>query len=438
MFLLRAILTAFIIPLLLSLFFFIKDRLILKRESVLFQFNNQKKDKFAIGNLLLAFLIMFVIMFSLYFTLLVFKIWQSQDINFIVSRLIGYFFIGIMFFLIIYHHKIHKYRSIIFILFALMFSIDFIFDVYESRGHFYFFSPENIIQGEIPKCQIGAILPNLIPVLFKNTFISPGKLLHNGIGISYTLVSVIFLWIAMSLALGRGWCSWACFWGGWEEGFSLIKKKPLIKRFNYKFKWVPFALLIVILITSLIFLVPTYCWFLCPWKVVSEAPKIISPINIIQTAIFILVFLSLVVVLPILTKKRTQCAFFCPFGAFQSLVDKINIFRVLIDKDKCTKCKKCIKECPVLSITEKSLEKGNTGFTCIKCGKCIDICPNNAISYYIKGTPKSGKAGKIAAFITRYIFLFVAFIFFGTLGGGEIIDGISRIFLFITTGSFVQ
>ncbi len=437
MFWTKTILSVIFIPLIISIFFLIKDKIFLKREMVFKLQKNFSKDKFPFINLLLAFIFISLTMFSLYFTLNIFKVWDSDDLLFLITRIAGYIFIGSMYFMMVYYHKIDKYRSIIFLLFAIAFSIDFMADLYEARGHFYFLTQENIIQSEIPKCQIG-IMQNIIPLLLKGEFFSPGKLVENGIGIPYTVGSVIIIWIAVSLALGRGWCSWTCFWGGWDNGFSALKKKPVIKKCNPKFKWIPFALLIVILITSFLYISPVYCWWICPFKAVSEAPKIISPVVLIQTIVFIIAFLSLVVVLPILTKKRTQCAFLCPFGAFQSLVDKLNIFRVRIDKNKCIKCKKCINECPVLSITEKSLENGSTGFTCTKCGKCIDICPQNAISYHIKGTPIGGKVGAIMSLVSRYVFLLIAFIFLGTMGGGTIIDGLHRILLFITTGSFVQ
>jgi NAD-dependent dihydropyrimidine dehydrogenase PreA subunit len=437
MFWLKTIFTAVSISLVISVFFLIKDKIILKREMVFNLQQNNSKDKISVINLLLAFLIVSLAMFSLYFTLNIFKIWNSDDVLFLITRITGYIFIGLIYFMMIYHHKVDRYRRFLFLLFAIGFTIDFVCDLYEARSHFYFLSQENIIQSELPKCHVG-IMQSLIPLLLKGEYFAPGKLIYNGIGVTYTVGSVIILWIAISLALGRGWCSWACFWGGWDNGFSTIKKKPVIKKINQKLKWVPFALLIVVLITSFLSIAPLYCWWICPFKAVSEAPKIISPIVLIQTIVFVVVFLSLVVVLPILTKKRTHCGFFCPFGAFQSIVDKVNIFRVRIDKDKCINCKKCIQECPVSSITEKSLEKGNAGFTCTKCGKCIDICPQNAISYHIKGMPKKGKIAEVLSFVSRYAFLLIAFIFFGTMGGGEIIDGFNRILLFITTGSFIK
>lgn len=433
----KTILIPFVLPFLLSIFIMVKDRYILKRDIKNVFHRKYQKDFLPLKNLILAFFLTYAIMLVLYFTMLVFKIWDSQDYIFIVTRIFGYVIAGIVFYSIIYTNNIYKYRRILFILFAVGFSIDFLGDLYETRHHFYFIPMEKVIESEIPQCQIG-MMQNLLPVFIYNTLISPGKLVYNGLGISYVVATITVIWLAATLAIGRGWCSWACMWGGWDDVFSSLGKKPLIKKCSTKLKFLPFAILFAVLISSLLFMTPTYCFWLCPFKSISETPEIISTVIAIQTALCLILFLGLAVILPLLTKKRTLCAYLCPFGAFQSIADKINLFTVKIDKGKCIKCKKCIAACPIMAIDEINLEKGKTGFTCMKCGRCIDVCPQNAIFFHIKGISLNTKIGKVMSYLSRYIFVFVAFIFLGTIGVGEVIDGLYRILLFITTGSFVQ
>jgi polyferredoxin len=136
--------------------------------------------------------------------------------------------------------------------------------------------------------------------------------------------------------------------------------------------------------------------------------------------------------LPILTKKRTQCGLFCPFGAFQSFTNKINPFEIRINKEKCIKCKLCLQACPAFSITEDLLEKGKTRLTCIKCGKCVDVCPKGALLFHVKGTSITGNAA-----VYRMLFLYPAFLFLTTMAGGNIQDTIIRIIRLITTGSMI-
>jgi len=141
----------------------------------------------------------------------------------------------------------------------------------------------------------------------------------------------------------------------------------------------------------------------------------------------------LVVVLPLLTRRRTQCGLFCPFAAFQSLTNKINVFDVRIDTEKCKNCKRCINDCPTFSLDEKSVGQGKTLMSCTKCGKCLDTCPQQAVAYHIKGTPVT-----IGSDTARILFLYPAYIFMSAIGGSMIISALLRFFKLITTGSMIS
>ncbi len=49
----------------------------------------------------------------------------------------------------------------------------------------------------------------------------------------------------------------------------------------------------------------------------------------------------------------------------------------VIDLEICTRCLKCVKDCPARAI---DIETGNIAATCIQCGHCIAICPEMAVS----------------------------------------------------------
>ncbi|MDO5516154.1 MAG: 4Fe-4S binding protein, partial [Clostridium sp.] len=286
---------------------------------------------------------------------------SSGEVISLIATIITYIFINVMFFLMLYTNKIDKYRSIIFVIGAVFFTIGFMANLWEARGSLAV-DKADMIQGFTPFCHI--VIPmTIIPAIITKTIIFPGSL-NNWI---YSISSMFVIWITASLVLGRGWCSWACFYGGWDDGFSRIRKKPVIKNINKKWTYLSFAVLLAVVLTSAASLDATYCTWLCPFKAVSESVAIDSPLAAFQTVIFIVLFLVLVIILPLLTKKRTQCALFCPFGAFQSFTNKINIFDVRIDTEKCKKCKKCVNVCPVYCIDEKSLETGKVNFTCTKC-----------------------------------------------------------------------
>ena len=54
----------------------------------------------------------------------------------------------------------------------------------------------------------------------------------------------------------------------------------------------------------------------------------------------------------------------------------------IIDLSKCTRCLKCVKDCPAMAIT---IESGKIADTCIHCGHCIAICPEMTVF------PENGK-----------------------------------------------
>lgn len=343
-----------------------------------------------------------------------------------ISLMITYFYLNALFLLMIYTGKTYKYRRILFVTIAALFVFSFIPELIETRGSM-IVTEEDMINGQVPFCHI--VIPMiLIPAALTKTIIFPGSILTGFASIA----SMIVIWIGVSLSIGRGWCSWACFYGGFDEGFSSIPDKPLIRKLDRKWTYMPFAVLLAVVLTSAITLSPTYCEWLCPFKAVSEFAEITSFKAVIQTIIFFSLFLALVIILPILTKKRTQCTFLCPFGAFQQFTNRISPFDIRIDAEKCIKCNKCIKVCPTLSIDEKSLNDGKTLLSCTKCGKCIDFCPKNAVSYHIKGTKVGLKSD-----ISRLFYLYPAFLFGSVLGSGIITRGLWRILKFITTGHII-
>lgn len=289
------------------------------------------------------------------------------------------------------------------------------------------FSNDNIYGCDIPFCHMVTSMI-IIPLALKQSIIFPGSLTE---GFAPILGMLVFV-IGFSVVLGRGFCSWGCFYGGWEDGTSRILKRPVIKRINKFFRWSAFVVLGIVAIVSAFQLSPFYCDWLCPFKAVTEFEAVTSTTVLIKTIVFCSLFIGLVIVLPILTKKRIQCASFCPMGALMSLTNKINIFDVRIDKDACIKCNQCEKICPTLSITKKDIEKGRPSFTCTKCGKCIDSCPSGAIHFHVKGTPVNKRV-----MLARILFLYPAFTMMVVFTGGTIQTGIYLLIRLITTGGIL-
>jgi ferredoxin-type protein NapH len=340
----------------------------------------------------------------------------------IIAALLIWILLTVSFALMLISGKTHRYRSALFILLAFLLPFFFIPNMIEQYGTT-MLSDEMLYSGEASFCPL--TMPMLIvPAVLRGIVIFPGPIVAGGIW--------FVLWLGTSLAVGRGWCSWGCFYGGWDEFFSRLRKKTTIKRVDRKWTYLPFAVLLAIVLLSAVTLTPIYCEWLCPFKTVTEFEAPSSLKTFVTLGIFISLFIGLVIVLPLLTKKRIQCALFCPFGAMQSFFNKINIFEVRVDPAKCSKCKRCIRECSTFSLDDNSLESGKPLMSCTKCGQCVDGCPKGAISYHIKGTSVG-----VSPNVARVLFLYPAYILFSVLGGQIMTAGLWRILKWVTTGSMI-
>ena len=95
-----------------------------------------------------------------------------------------------------------------------------------------------------------------------------------------------------------------------------------------------------------------------------------------------LILLTIVVFLTLsFFTYRPFCQFICPFGFVSWLAEKLSIYRVTIDKDKCTECGACIKACP-LGAAKGKVESKTFSADCFSCARCLNSCPVDAIHYY--------------------------------------------------------
>ena len=335
-------------------------------------------------------------------------------------------FVNAIFFLMIYTGRTARYRRIFFVTLSAAFVIQFLTNLIELRGTMGL-SPEHMMEGRTPFCHM--VIPMIIiPAALTRTVIFPGSLLTGFAPIAGMLV----IWMGASLALGRGWCSWACFFGGMDEGFSRVLRRPVVRRIDRKWTYLNFAVLLAVVLVSAATLAPAYCEWLCPFKTVTEFPQVDSPLRAVQAVIFVSLFAGLVVVLPALTRRRTQCGLFCPMGAFQSFTNPINAFDIRIDGRRCTSCGRCIRACPTFSLDETSVAQGRARITCAKCGQCVDECPKGAAAFHVRGTAAGSRPA-----LARLLFLYPAFLFGAIFALGMVPMAIWRIWRFVSTGSMI-
>jgi ferredoxin-type protein NapH len=314
----------------------------------------------------------------------------------------------------------NRWRRLFFAALGFLFPVGFVWDLVAVRGTMSI-PVERMVAGDTPFCFM--VIPMiLVPAALTRTIIFPGSILPTASN-PHAIATMIAIWLAATLVLGKGWCSYGCFFGGIEEGFAAVPKRPRIRSLDRKWRLAPWALLAAIVLLSLATFEPVYCTWICPFKTVTEYPEVRSVETTIQAGIFLSLFAGLVVVLPLLTKKRTQCSFLCPFGAFQSLFNKTSVFEIRVHRDKCAGCTTlCEGACPTLSIDARSVEAGGTALSCMKCGACVDACRKDAAVWHIKGTPVGVSPER-----ARLFYLYAAWAFAVMFGGSMIANTLQKL-----------
>lgn len=336
-----------------------------------------------------------------------------------IASLITAVFMIALFFLMMRTGSTYRWRRYFFVALGILFPVGFIHTVMAMRGTMGL-PIEEMIAGRTPFCYMP--IPLLIlPAAFTKSLVFPGSILPSG-GMSGGMAAMAGLWLAITLVVGKGWCSYACFFGGIEEGMASFPPRAKLRKVDPRWRYGPWAVLLAMVLLSLALFEPAYCMWLCPFKAVSEYVAARNTVGMVQNGIFVVLFAGLVIALPLLTKKRTQCAFFCPFGAFQSIFNKTSVFDVKIDRTRCSPCVLCKTACPTMSLTDESILRGETLMSCMKCGACVDACPKQAVVWHIKGTEVACKPER-----ARLMFLYAAWAMAVMFGGSIIAEGLATV-----------
>ena len=218
------------------------------------------------------------------------------------------------------------------------------------------------------------------------------------------------LWLFVTLAIGRGWCSWACFYGGIDDGLSAVPRRPLLRlgRWALRLRDLPAALLIFFMLVSLANMLPAFCLWLCPFKVTGS---FLDGQGWQRTAQYALLFSALAALLlgPLLTGKRIFCSYLCPFAAWQAFWGRLNPFRVTLVPALCTGCAVCARECPMTAISCAPGGKPEILAYCNLCGRCLEACPGAGLRYTLFGLQLPPAAGFFAELFTvKYFYVFSA------------------------------
>jgi ferredoxin-type protein NapH len=275
--------------------------------------------------------------------------------------------------------NISRYRRIFFASSTFLFFPAFIANLLETRGAMTV-GVREVFLNQTPFCHI-VIPQTVLPYLLNGVVVFPARLTDY----FASVYAMIAIWLIATFTIGRGWCSWVCFYGGWDDAASRVSKRPrlAIKDEGKRIRYFGFAVLGFVALAGIATMTSVYCSWLCPFKTVTEYGELASGASYIAFMIFILLFFGTAIILPILSGRRVQCMSLCPFGAFQSIAGKASPYRVRIDAEKCTRCGLCARLCPVMAVDEASLGAGKPRIlsTCTMCGECVTACPSRAAGY---------------------------------------------------------
>ena len=220
---------------------------------------------------------------------------------------------------------------------------------------------------------------------------------------SYYITGILIL---LGVLLGRFICGFLCPFGWLQELLHKIPTKKLSTKKLKPLRYLKYAILLVMVFLLPAFLVndvgmgdPYFCKYLCPQGVLEGAIPLSIANSGIRAALGSLFSWKLGILLTVIVLSvlfyRPFCKWICPLGAFYALLNKVSLFQMKVDKNKCISCGKCARVCKM----DVDVTKTPNHTECIRCGMCVRACPTEAVRFrYGFG---DGKDKAKAAEVTR-------------------------------------
>lgn len=195
------------------------------------------------------------------------------------------------------------------------------------------------------------------------------------LSINVTLFIGAVIVLVLYALLGRVFCAWVCPVNLITDFAAWLRAKLGVQgRFLNLNKNLRFILLGLFLLLSLLLSMPAF--------------EAVSFIGIIQRGILFggvsWLFVAFVILcLDIWGAPRATCSHICPLGAFYALLGKKALLKVRYNREKCTKCMRCVQICPekqVLWMVGKESANVCSG-ECLRCARCIDVCNDDALNF---------------------------------------------------------
>ncbi len=184
------------------------------------------------------------------------------------------------------------------------------------------------------------------------------------------------IFTALVILANKSICAWGCQLGTLQDLiFRLGRDKADLTGTLPQIK-LPFILTNTIRIAFFIAL--TAVAFIWATDIVHP----IDPFRVFNPATITLgggIFLAILLIASLFI-YRPWCHLFCPFGLTGWLAEKISLFNIRVDYDKCIGCEACSKACPS-NVMDAILKQDKIRPDCFSCGNCIEVCPVKAVHF---------------------------------------------------------
>lgn len=263
----------------------------------------------------------------------------------------------------------------------------------------------NFVQGKIFRGKLkGVCVPGL------NCYSCPAAAASCPIGAVQAVIGsskfqfayyVVGLLLLIGVLLGRVVCGFLCPFGWFQE---LLHKTPS-KKFSTKklhiltyLKYVILLLFVIVLPMTLVNEVgmgdPFFCKYICPAGILEGGIPLSLADPGIRASLGALFTWKSCILLGVVVLSvffyRPFCKWLCPLGAFYGLCNKISMYRLEVDADKCTACGACSRACKM----DVDVFRTPNHAECIRCGDCMASCPHQAITKSF-GCQKASRKEKI-------------------------------------------